>query len=78
MLSVTRQGNPAFSSGRPVSIGPATPTEFDERMRQLGLTSDSCASSTELQRWCEENRNRCYVPEWLLSEWGIKVEPGNS
>src|SRR5438046_2865214 len=26
----------------------------------------------------EENRNRCYVPEWLLKELGITVEPNNS
>jgi hypothetical protein len=24
--------------------------------------------------WCERNRNRVYVPEWLLEEWGIAVD----
>ncbi|MGA7293238.1 MAG: hypothetical protein WBW53_01325 [Terriglobales bacterium] len=32
------------------------------------------ASSAELKRWCEHNRNRVYVPEWLLEAWGIQVD----
>jgi hypothetical protein len=32
------------------------------------------ASSRELRLWCERNRNRVYVPEWLLQEWGIAVD----
>ena len=33
-----------------------------------------CASSTELRSWCEHNRNRCYIPEWLLERWAIPVD----
>jgi hypothetical protein len=33
------------------------------------------ASSHELRRWCERNRNRCYIPEWLLDAWDIPVDP---
>jgi hypothetical protein len=33
-------------------------------------------NSVELRRWCEHNKNRCYIPEWLLEEWGISVEIG--
>ena len=29
--------------------------------------------SVKLRKWCEENRNRCYIPEWLLDEWGFRV-----
>lgn len=25
-------------------------------------------------RWCERNRNRCYIQEWLLDVWGIPVD----
>jgi hypothetical protein len=32
------------------------------------------ASSLELRAWCEQNRNRRYIPEWLLEEWSITVE----
>jgi hypothetical protein len=47
-------------------------------MHDLRLNHDTCVASRELRRWCEENCNRCYVPEWLLKEWGITVEPNNS
>jgi hypothetical protein len=43
-------------------------------VKRLGLTKLEYVSSTELKRWCEHNRNRVYVPEWLLEEWGIQVE----
>jgi len=32
------------------------------------------ASSVELRTWCEQNRNRIDVPEWLLKEWDITVD----
>ncbi len=47
-------------------------------VRQLGLTKQTCVDSTELRSWCERNRNRCYVPEWLLGVWGILVNPNLS
>jgi hypothetical protein len=31
------------------------------------------ASWRELRIWCQENRNRFYIPEWLLAEWHITV-----
>jgi len=44
------------------------------RVRQLQLITETYTSSRELRAWCERNRNRCYVPEWLLGEWGITVD----
>jgi hypothetical protein len=44
------------------------------KFANLGLTQDKFASSLELWRWCDRNRNRVYVPEWLFSKWGMKVE----
>jgi hypothetical protein len=35
-------------------------------------------SSAELRAWCEQNRNRVYIPEWLLKESGITVDPNFS
>jgi hypothetical protein len=55
-------------------MGPATRTEFEMRMWELGLTKDTCADSEELRGWCVLNRNRCYIPEWLLKTWGILVD----
>jgi len=54
---------------------PVLLTEFELRVRQLQLTTRTYTSSRELRIWCEQNRNRLYVPEWLLEEWGITVDP---
>jgi len=40
----------------------------------LQLTTEMYTSSRDLRAWCEQNRNRLYVPEWLLEEWGITVD----
>lgn len=53
---------------------PALATEFELRVRQLHLTRRMYTSSRELRLWCEQNRNRLYIPEWLLEEWGITVD----
>jgi hypothetical protein len=56
-------------------MGPAPdlPTEFEMKVRQLRLTPASYVRSSDLRRWCEQNRNRCYIPEWLLDAWDIRV-----
>src|SRR6202140_1144082 len=61
----------------PVTSPPAhaLPTEFELQVRQMQLTARTYTSSLELRAWCEQNRNRLYVPEWLLEEWGITVDP---
>ena len=48
-------------------------TEFEMQVRQLRLTVETYAFSAELRTWCERNRNRFYIPEWLLDEWGFRV-----
>jgi hypothetical protein len=53
---------------------PALATEFELQAGRLHLASDMYATSRELRTWCEQNRNRVYVPEWLLAEWGIAVD----
>ena len=67
-----KRGNPNW--GRPMPCVPALPTEFELQIRQLQLTAEMYASSRDLRSWCEQNRNRLYVPEWLLEEWGIIVD----
>jgi len=42
--------------------------------RQLQLTAEQYIVSAELREWCKENRNRCYIPEWLLKAWNISVD----
>jgi hypothetical protein len=67
-----KRGNPNW--GRPIPPVRAFATEFELRARQLQLTSKMYTSSRELCTWCERNRNRLYIPEWLLEEWGITVD----
>jgi hypothetical protein len=54
--------------------GPALASEFEVRVRVLNLNPEEYVFSAALRRWCEENKNRCYVPEWLLKEWRITVD----
>jgi len=71
-----KRGNPNW--GKPLLPMPSSPTEFEMQMRKLGLTAATCTDSKDLRTWCQQNRNRCYIPEWLLDAWGIEVEALNS
>src|SRR5271169_3809171 len=70
-LPTRKRGNPNW--GKLIPFAPAIPTEFELRAKQLQLTAKKYTSSAELRTWCEQNRNRCYIPEWLLEEWKINV-----
>ena len=70
-----RRHNHNWASGGSFVIRPAVPTEFEMYARRLGLSERTYVSSRELRAWCKRNRHRCYVPEWLLLEWGLPVEP---
>jgi hypothetical protein len=48
-------------------------TEFETQVRQLQLAPEAYVYSAQLHGWCERNRNRIYIPEWLLDEWGFRV-----
>jgi len=75
VLPVTprKRGNPNW--GKPFSPGPVLATEFELQVRQLRLTQHTYTCSVELRTWCQLNRNRRYIPEWLLDAWGISVDP---
>jgi len=66
------RGNPNW--GRPMLPASVLCTEFEMQVRQLRLTIETYAFSAELRTWCERNRNRFYIPEWLLDEWGFRVD----
>ena len=66
--------NRNWGSGRPPKAVPAIASEFEVQARQLGLTPQTYAASYLLRKWCKHNRNRCYIPEWLLDIWGISIE----
>jgi hypothetical protein len=42
---------------------------LNRRMAYVSISRG--ASDVQLGRWCERNRNRVYVPEWLLEAWGM-------
>ncbi|HTT24708.1 MAG TPA: hypothetical protein VMG82_37675 [Candidatus Sulfotelmatobacter sp.] len=65
------RGNPDW--GRLKSI-PTLPTEFEIEVARLGLRKSEYVASAALRLWCHRHRNRLYVPEWLLKEWGMQVE----
>lgn len=67
-----KRGNPNW--GGPIGPTPVLATEFERRVKQLHLTAEMYSGSDDLRTWCEQNRNRCYVPEWLLAEWRITVD----
>jgi len=68
-----KRGNPNW--GKPMNPCPAVPTAFEEQVRELGLNEETWATSENLRQWCERNKDRCYVPEWLLKRWQISVDP---
>jgi hypothetical protein len=60
--------------GKTSPAPPVLQTEFEMQVERLQLTKAQYVTSIRLRRWCEHNRNRCYVTEWLLSEWGLEVK----
>jgi hypothetical protein len=73
MLMNRRHEGSNWGSGSPVLVPPAMPTAFETRATELSLTADTYFESLELRRWCQDNRNKSYIPEWLLKAWGISV-----
>jgi hypothetical protein len=53
---------------------PALATEFDLLVKQLQLTAEMYTSSAALRAWCKQNKDRVYIPEWLLKELCIAVD----
>ena len=69
---MAKRGNPKW--GLPPDPVPTVVTEFELQVESLGLEKAQYVTSAALKRWCDQNRNRVYVPEWLLDEWGMQVE----
>ena len=69
---MARRGNP--NSAKPLLPIPALLTEFEIEVACLRLKRPEYVTSMPLKRWCYRNRNRVYIPEWLLAEWRMNVE----
>jgi hypothetical protein len=72
---IRKRGNPDWTIGKSPKVRASAPTEFEIQAQRLGLTEDNYESSDHLRRWCEDNRYRFYVPEWLLKRWRMSVDP---
>ena len=68
-----KRGNPNWASGKVADVTPAIPTEFETVARGLKLDQKGYVNSERLREWCALNRNRRYVPEWLLEAWEMRV-----
>ena len=66
------RGNPNW--GKPPASVPVIVPEFEKQVQRLKLTRADYVRSRELKVWCARNRNRVYIPEWLLEQWGIEAE----
>lgn len=53
-----------------------TAFEIQVATLQLGCEQE-VKLSAGLKEWVRRNRNRRYVPEWLLDFWGMEVELGS-
>ena len=62
-----KRGNPNWL--RPIIPATVLITEFERQVRRLRLTAEMYISSADLRAWCEQNKDKCYVPEWLLAKW---------
>lgn len=64
--------------GQPMNLtqkyGSANVCAFDKLTEQLQLQPEQYAQSSALRAWVKTNRNRRYVPEWLLLAWGLEVD----
>jgi hypothetical protein len=53
------------------------PSEFEHQIKRLGVTEGDVCWVSGVRRWCEKNKNRCYIPEWLVI-WHLDVDPNAS
>ena len=51
------------------------PTEFEQLASRLKLDAKAWAESKQLREWAQENRHKKYVPEWLLKQWNLELNP---
>jgi hypothetical protein len=61
--------------GRSLVVDQAGMTEFEDQCARLELkTRIDIVMSRQLREWVLKNRNRRWVPEWLLNQWAIEVD----
>jgi hypothetical protein len=68
-----KRGNPNWGKAGPALV-PRIVTEFEIQVRQLKLQKHDYVASPQLLDWCLQNKDRRYIPEWLLEAWNIEVD----
>jgi hypothetical protein len=68
-----KRGNPNWGKAGPALV-PHIVTEFEIQVRQLSLQKHDYTASPQLRGWCLQNKDRRYVPEWLLDAWNMTVD----
>jgi hypothetical protein len=73
-----KRPNHNWASGEPVQPITNTPCQFEIQVRRLRLSRQSYEASIELKAWCVRNKNKCYIPEWLLKRWDLSADLADS
>ena len=68
-----KRGNPNWCQPGPAVV-PRIVTEFEIQVRELRLQLHDYAASPQLRHWCLKNKDRRYIPEWLLDAWKMTVD----
>jgi len=48
-------------------------TAFEELIALLHLSPEQYENNVALKRWCLRNRYIRYIPEELLTKWGVRI-----
>ena len=68
-----KRGNPNWGKAGSALV-PHIVTEFEVQVRRLSLQKHDYTASPQLRDWCLQNKDRRYVPEWLLEAWKMTVD----
>jgi hypothetical protein len=73
-----RHSKPYFSDTSAISVregSPITRRRLHTSVRKTLLSYYSEEETAEIVKAAKRERNRLDVPEWLLKQWGITVDP---
>lgn len=68
------RANNYFTNPCRIRLPIATESSFEEIVRALCLSPEHYADSAELRAWVERNKDAKYVPQELLTAFGLTVQ----
>jgi hypothetical protein len=69
-MTFNRGWNSTFAHFIPVKVAEC---QFDKEVRRLGLTPEKLETSQALRKWAFKHCHTRYVPERLITVWGLQV-----